>query len=217
MLCAPVFIFTSGSSALLGWPCCGLSIWLSLLAIFNTLSWVYVNLSHEKTSSNSAIFVWYENGRRRILGAQSINTESARTCSRLAIKHTVLFYISLNLKQLWTFAQGYFLRGPSHPQFTALPKALVAILSSIESANPFWVIFPNRVLSKPSIVFSSQKPFYSQPNYSCWWLGIFLFSNSNCTELKSSAFSSALAGEHVPLFFLPYYPPLSYMKILMSV
>ena len=48
MLCTPVFIFTSGSSALLGHPCCGLSIWLSLLAIFNTLFWVYVNLFHEK-------------------------------------------------------------------------------------------------------------------------------------------------------------------------
>ena len=31
MLCAPVFIFISGSSALLGCPHCGLSIWLSLL------------------------------------------------------------------------------------------------------------------------------------------------------------------------------------------
>ena len=35
-------------SALLGHPRCGLSIWLSLLAIFNTLFWVWV---------------WYENGR----------------------------------------------------------------------------------------------------------------------------------------------------------
>ena len=34
MLCAPVFIFTSGSSALLGCPHCGLSIWLSLCTIF---------------------------------------------------------------------------------------------------------------------------------------------------------------------------------------
>ena len=50
MLCAPVFIFASGSSALLGRPCCGLSIWLSLLAIFNTLFWVYVNFFHEKTN-----------------------------------------------------------------------------------------------------------------------------------------------------------------------
>ena len=49
MLCVPVFIFTSGSSALLGRPHCGLSIWLSLLAILNTLFWVYANLFHEKT------------------------------------------------------------------------------------------------------------------------------------------------------------------------
>ena len=78
MLCA--FLFTSGSSALLGRPRCGLSMWLSLLAIFNTLFWVYANLFHEKTDktrkySKSAIFVWYENGRRWLLGAQSINTE----------------------------------------------------------------------------------------------------------------------------------------------
>ena len=49
MLCAPVFIFTSGFSALLGRPRCGLLIWLSLLAIFNTLFWVYVNFFQEKT------------------------------------------------------------------------------------------------------------------------------------------------------------------------
>ena len=81
MLCAPVFIFTSGSSALLGRPRCGLSIWLSLLVIFNTLFWVYwcqivftrKRKKHENT--RSAIFVWYENVRRRLLGVQSINTE----------------------------------------------------------------------------------------------------------------------------------------------
>ena len=37
MLCTPVFIFTSGSSALLGHPHCGLLIWLSLLVIVNKL------------------------------------------------------------------------------------------------------------------------------------------------------------------------------------
>ena len=75
-ICAPVF--TSRSSALLGRPRCGLSIWLSLLAIFNTLSWVYANLFHEKTDKTRekcAIFVWCENRRRRLLGAQSINSE----------------------------------------------------------------------------------------------------------------------------------------------
>ena len=81
MLCAPVFIFTSGSSALLERPRYGLSIWLSLLAKFNPLLWVYANIFHEKTdktreySAKSVIFVWYENGRWRLLGAQSINSE----------------------------------------------------------------------------------------------------------------------------------------------
>ena len=43
MLCAPMFIFTCTSvrSALLGHPRFGLSIWLSLLAMFNTFFWVY--------------------------------------------------------------------------------------------------------------------------------------------------------------------------------
>ena len=37
-----------------------------------------------------------------------------------------------------------------------------------------WVTwFVSRVPSKPSIVFSSHKPFYGQPNYFSWWLGIF--------------------------------------------
>ena len=83
ILCAPVFIFSRGSSALLvGHPRCGLSIWLSLFAIFNPLFWVYANVFHEKTDktrkySKSAIFVRYEKGRRRLQGAQSINTERA--------------------------------------------------------------------------------------------------------------------------------------------
>ena len=90
MLCAPVFIFTSGSSALLGRPRCGLSIWLSLLAIFNTLFWVYANFFTRKrtkheTYSKSAIFVWYENGRRWLLGAQSINTERVSLIEKLQV------------------------------------------------------------------------------------------------------------------------------------
>ena len=77
---ACVYIFTSGSSALLGRPRCGLSIWLSLVAIFNTLFWVYANFVHWKRSKcdntrSLTIFVWYENGRRQLVGAQSINTE----------------------------------------------------------------------------------------------------------------------------------------------
>ena len=81
MLCAPVFIFTSGSSALLGRPRCALWIWWSLLAIFNILFWVYASCFHEKMNktrkySKSAILVSYENGSRRLQGAQSINCES---------------------------------------------------------------------------------------------------------------------------------------------
>ena len=50
------------------------------VATCNTLFWVYANFFHEKMDktrkySKSAIFVWYENGHRRLLGAQSINTE----------------------------------------------------------------------------------------------------------------------------------------------
>ena len=76
----PVFILTSSSSALLGRPCCGLSIWLLLLAIFNTLFWVYANLFHGKTDKTwkywkFASFVWYKNGCRRFLGVQSINSD----------------------------------------------------------------------------------------------------------------------------------------------
>ena len=44
-----------------------------------------------------------------------------------------------------------------------------AILSSIENV----CVLSNPFPSKPSIVFSPQKPFYSQPNYSSWQLGIF--------------------------------------------
>ena len=47
MLCAPVFIFSSDSSAPLGRPR-GLSVWLSLLAIFNKLFWVYVKFFTRK-------------------------------------------------------------------------------------------------------------------------------------------------------------------------
>ena len=48
MLCKPVFIFTSSSSAILGRPHCGLSIWLSLLTLF----WVYaIFIFHEKTDT----------------------------------------------------------------------------------------------------------------------------------------------------------------------
>ena len=55
MLCTPVFIFISGSSAQLLWhPDCGLSIWLSLLvlAIFSTLFWVCVKFFTRKRTKH---------------------------------------------------------------------------------------------------------------------------------------------------------------------
>ena len=56
MLCVPVLILTSSSSALLGHPHCGLLIWLSLLAIFNTLFWVYEKLFMRKQDNTKILF-----------------------------------------------------------------------------------------------------------------------------------------------------------------
>ena len=58
----------------------------------------------------------------------------------------------------------YFFKGTYHPQFLASPNPPAAILSSIKSVHVLSNPFP----SKPSIVFSAHKPFYSQPNYSSW-------------------------------------------------
>ena len=81
MLCAPVFIFTSGSSALLGRPRCGLLTCQSLLAIFNTLFWVYADFftkiwtKHE--NSRSPPFSYHTKMAADVnTGAQSINTEN---------------------------------------------------------------------------------------------------------------------------------------------
>ena len=66
------------------------------IAIFKTLFWVYADFFHEKMDttrkySKSGIFVQYENGRRRLLGAQSINTERASDCC--ASKHDLLGFL----------------------------------------------------------------------------------------------------------------------------
>ena len=80
-LCAAVFTFTSGSSALLGRPRCGLSI--CHYVPYSIHFWVYANFFHEKNGQNAkkyskcAIFVCCKNGRRRLPGAQSINTGRA--------------------------------------------------------------------------------------------------------------------------------------------
>ena len=75
MLCTPVFIFTSGSSALLGHPHCGLSIWLLFLAMSNTFFWDYADLFHDKTWKYSKSDM--KMAANVNTGVQSINTERA--------------------------------------------------------------------------------------------------------------------------------------------
>ena len=112
MLCTPLFIFTSGSSALLGCPHCGLSTWLLLLAIFKTLFWVYANLffstrKWKKTWEylKSTIFV-YINGHRWLLGVQSINSERP-----LTFKSTSTFLLAVFFSTTKINMPGFF---PSH-------------------------------------------------------------------------------------------------------
>ena len=71
MLCAPVFIFTSGYSAILGSPRC-------VLFIFATchIQYTFFFFLRENGQSTKILEV-RQNGRRRLLGAQSINTERA--------------------------------------------------------------------------------------------------------------------------------------------
>ena len=97
MLCALVFIFTSDSSALLGRPCCGLSIWLSLLVIYTFLSLCQF-FSREKGQNTKILeachCAWHENGHRRLFGAQSINAERASQASK---------YFDINFRACYTF------------------------------------------------------------------------------------------------------------------
>ena len=52
-----IFIFTSGSSAFWGHPRCGLLIWLSLLAIFNALFWVYAIFCMSRRNKTQIIYL----------------------------------------------------------------------------------------------------------------------------------------------------------------
>ena len=63
MLCTPLFRFTYSSSALLGRPRCGLSIWLWIFAIFNLpySNCVYAKNFHEKTDKTWKYLKWYKN------------------------------------------------------------------------------------------------------------------------------------------------------------
>ena len=94
-----VFIFTSGSSAILGRSCCGLSIWLSLLAIFNTLIislYQFVSRENGQNTKILVIFRMMRNGHRRLLGVQSINTERTSLICTLplsSVKEQLGFYL----------------------------------------------------------------------------------------------------------------------------
>ena len=67
-----------------------------------------------------------------------------------------------NSPQYWTKNTAHRSRLPIIP---SAPKCSSRYFIFLVLSNPF--------PSKPSIVFSPHKPFYSQPNYSSWWLGIF--------------------------------------------
>ena len=85
------------------------------------------------------------------------------------------------------------------------PNPPAAILSSSESAYGLSNPFP----SKPLIVFSPQKPFYSQPNYSSWCypLKIFLgtyfeqFSIRRCKQKQRSGWDDLYNPFIYPIFF----------------
>ena len=98
MLCTPVFIhvFTSCSSALLGCRHCGLSIWLSLLAIFSTLFWVYVKFFSQENGQNTQVRHLHKirKGLRQSLGAQSINTERAFLSNVIELDYAESFSIA---------------------------------------------------------------------------------------------------------------------------
>ena len=51
------------------------------------------------------------------------------------------------------------------PLIPSAPAPAAVLSSAYLLSNPF--------PSKPSIIFPAQKPFYSQPDYFSWWLGIF--------------------------------------------
>ena len=100
MLCMPVFIFTSGSSAVLGrapmlWF---IDLNIATYVIFNTLFWVYVNFVHKKMDKTQkylkcTVFVWYDNDRERWLGTQSITTERVQSLRIVSIEWLVRILI----------------------------------------------------------------------------------------------------------------------------
>ena len=96
MLCVSVFIFISGSWALLGCPHYGLLIWLSLPShIQHTFLRLCQCFSRENGQNTKILkirhFRMIQNGCRQLLGAQSINTERASLASS---RQTLTFHMT---------------------------------------------------------------------------------------------------------------------------
>ena len=148
MLCAPVFIFTSGSSALLGHPCCGLLIWLSLLAIFNTLIFFMRKWSkHENTRGPHTKIA-----ADGYPGTQSINTESFFKCCSLHLfpiptfmTFTYLYnLVSLegnknDMANLWNFLRETFHSKIGNAKISNSPSCIVLL--------DIWALIASKLLN----------------------------------------------------------------------
>ena len=75
---------------------------------------------------------------------------------------------------------------------TEIKRAASPIIHSARKCSSRFIwsayVLSNLFSSKPSIVFSPQKPFYSQSNYSFWWLGIFFLAliSSNFPDVNKT-------------------------------
>ena len=108
MLCAFVFIFTSGSWALLGRPRCGLSIWLSLITMFNTFFLSLCQRFSRENGQNTKIlkvryFRMIQNGRRRLQGAQSINTEKGSQLRSKPVRRAMSDFSGSTWQLCWSW------------------------------------------------------------------------------------------------------------------
>ena len=118
-LCACVYIYIRQLSSFRA-P----KLWFNHLTVATChIQYTFLSLCHffheitDKTRkySKSAIFVWYENGRRRLLGAQNINTERAS-----------LYFIVWKLKlKIWKFLILFTLKKKKNLKFRDNFKAQV--------------------------------------------------------------------------------------------
>ena len=120
MLCTPVFIFTSGSSAPLVHPHCVFSICRYLPYSIHFSEFMPMFYTRKRTKHEileSTIFLRYENGRQRLLGAQSINTENLFKCGINLMIESMEHLIYGQLNPQSTFRSS----SPSFPQHKISP------------------------------------------------------------------------------------------------